>query len=301
MKGKIASTCLLFLTAIIWGFAFVAQVEGVKYIGPFTLNGIRVALGAVSLIPVTFLVERGRSEKEERRKTLIASVVAGSVLFAASSLQQIGIGITGSAGVAGFITGLYTVFIPIACWIFFRQKTSAATWTGAILAALGLFLLCYKVGEGVSFGLGELLLLIGAFFWTAHVIIIDKLGKNIRSLHLSLGQCTVCAILSFVCMFTFEEPRLDNILEAKWAILYCGLLSVGIAYTLQVVAQKRAEPAFAAIILSTEAVFSAIGGVIFGIDHMTVWGYIGCALMFLGIIFSQSSTKKTEASKNNFE
>ena len=300
MRSKVASTCLLFLTAIIWGFAFVAQVEGVKYIGPFTLNGIRVALGAISLIPVTFLIERGRSGAEERRRTIVTSVVAGSVLFAASSLQQIGIGITGSAGVSGFITGLYTVFIPIACWILFRQKTGITTWMGAILAVVGLFLLCYKVGEGISFGLGELLLLVGSFFWTAHVMIIDRLGKNVRSLHLSLGQCTVCAILSFICMFAFEEPRLDNILEAKWAILYCGLLSVGIAYTLQVVAQKRAEPTFAAIILSTEAVFSAVGGVIFGIDNMTVWGYIGCVLIFAGIVFSQMPTKKTSTSKNDF-
>lgn len=295
MKSKIISLSLLFLTAMIWGFAFVAQVEGVEHIGSFTFNGIRFAVGAISLLPVVFLVERGRRSPEERKKTVITSLVAGVVLFSASSLQQLGIEITRSAGVAGFITGLYTVFIPITCFLLFRQKTSLSTWLGAILAVVGLFLLCYKSGQGFSFGIGELLILIGAFFWTAHVIIIDRLGKNVRSLHLSLGQFTVCAVLCLIMMFIFEEPHIPNIINAKWAILYCGVLSVGVAYTLQVVAQKRADPTFAAIVLSTEAVFSAIGGVLFGIDTLSAFGYVGCGLMFLGIVLSQLPSKKDKS------
>ncbi len=277
----------MLLTAAIWGFAFVAQVEGMNYIGSFTLNGVRFTVGVLALLPVVLCFERGRADRAERIATLRASLVAGSVLFAASTLQQLGIERTGSAGVAGFITGLYTVLIPIACYILFKQKTTLSVWIGAILAVLGLSLLCYKSGEGFSFEAGELLLLCGTFFWTAHVMVIDRMGKNIRSLHFSLGQFSVCALLSLITMFIFERPTIGTILDAKWAILYCGVLSVGVAYTLQVVAQKKCNPTAAAIILSCESLFSAVGGALFGIDEISTVGYIGCACMFVGIIISQ--------------
>ncbi len=292
MKTKPIYLCMLLLTAAIWGFAFVAQVEGMAFIEPHTMNGVRFALGAAALVPVTLFFERGRTSKAERRRTLVSSLVAGTVLFCASALQQIGIEKTGSAGVAGFITGLYTVLIPIVCYILFRTKTGINAWIGAVCAVLGLFLLCYKTGEGLSFGLGELYLLLGSFFWTAHVIVIDRMGKNVRSLHLSVGQFCVCAVLSLVFMFIFEEPTLPAIFDAKWTILYCGLLSVGVAYTLQVVAQKRCDPTLAAIVLSCESLFSAVGGAIFKIDTITHIGYIGCALMFCGIIVSQIEFKR---------
>ena len=225
-------------------------------------------------------------------KTVIASIAAGTVLFCASMLQQFGIKITGSAGLAGFITGLYTVLIPIACYFLFKQKTGINVWIGAIAATVGLFLLCYRVGDGLHFGYGELLLLIGALFWTAHVIIIDRLGKDVRSLHFAWGQFAVCAILGIVCMLAFEQPSVGAMLDAKWAILYCGVLSSGVAYTLQVVAQKRAEPTAAAIVLSTESMFSAIGGVLFKIDHIALLGYVGCGLIFAGVVISQISFKR---------
>ncbi len=286
-KTKISSIALLFLIAMIWGFAFVAQVDGVKYIGSFTMTGVRFAIGVVSLTPVVLFFERGKRDKTERKRTVIASLLAGSVLFLASTFQQIGIEKTGSAGVAGFITGLYTVLIPVACFLFFKQKTGLNVWLGALLGISGLFMLCYKTGEGFSFGVGELLLFIGALFWTAHVIIIDRFAKKIRPLHFSWGQFIVCAFLGLVSMFIFEEPTVGGILDAKWAILYCGVLSVGVAYTLQVVAQRRADPTFAAIVLSTESVFSAIGGALFGIDKISALGYVGCAVIFMGIVLSQ--------------
>ncbi len=298
MKTKPKSLFLLLLTAAIWGFAFVAQVEGMEFIRPHTMNGVRFALGAVALVPVMLFFERGRVGKEERKKTIIASLVAGSVLFCASALQQMGIEKTGSAGVAGFITGLYTVLIPIVCYVLFKSKTGINTWIGAICAVVGLFLLCYKPNEGLCFGYGELLLLVGSFFWTAHVIVIDRMGKGVRSLHLSCGQFAVCAVLSLICMFIFEEPTVGAIFDAKWTILYCGLLSVGVAYTLQVVAQKSCDPTLAAIVLSCESVFSAIGGAVFKIDTITLIGYVGCALMFAGIIFSQIEFKRK---KNEIE
>lgn len=292
MKQKIISTGMLFMTAIIWGFAFVAQVEGANYIGAFTLNGVRFTIGIISLLPVVLLFERGRSDTQTRKKTLFCSLVTGVVLFTASMLQQFGINYTGSAGVAGFITGLYTVLVPLACFFFFRKRTGVNVWLGAICAVAGLFLLCYKPGDGLSFGLGELLLLIGSFFWTAHVILVDRFGKELRSLHFAWGQFAVCAALGLVCMFLFEEPTFEGIMAAKWSLLYCGVLSAGVAYTLQIVGQKRSDPTFAAIVLSTESVFSAVGGVIFGIDSISLIGYLGCGLIFAGIIFSQIEIKK---------
>lgn len=301
MKKRILSTLLLLLTAIIWGFAFVAQAEGVNHIGSFTMNGIRFVLGVISLIPVVLIFERGKRERAERIRTVRASLIAGAVLFAASSFQQFGIQLTASAGVSGFITGLYTVFIPVACFVLFREKVGINVWIGAVLAVAGLFLLCYDPKEGFHFGVGELLLLIGSFFWTAHMIVVDRLGKNIRSLHFAWGQFAVCAVLGVICMFIFEEPELGGILAAKWSLLYCGILSVGVAYTLQIIAQKKADPTFAAIVLSTESVFSAVGGVLFGIDTIFAIGYVGCALIFAGIVVSQITfgKKHREIQGNN--
>ncbi|MBO5682514.1 MAG: DMT family transporter [Clostridia bacterium] len=287
MKTKISSMLLILLAAMIWGFAFVAQVDGADYVGPFTFTGVRFLIGIISLLPVVLIFERGRADKEERRQTFIASLIAGTVLFFASITQQIGIHITGSAGVSGFITGLYTVFVPIAAYLLFRQRTGVNVVCGAVLAVIGLFLLCYKVGEGFYFGVGELLLLVCAFFWTAHIITVDRLGKKLRSLHFAWGQFAVCTVWGLMGMFIFETPTIESIMAAKWSLLYCGVLSVGVAFTLQVVAQKTAEPTFAAILFSTESVFSAIGGAVFGIDHISLLGYIGCAAIFSGVVLSQ--------------
>ena len=287
-----ASLAILLLTAMIWGFAFVAQVDSVGHIGSFTMNGLRFPLGAISLLPVVLFFERGRVSKEERKKTVFASALAGTILFGASTLQQIGIAYTKSAGVAGFITGLYTVLVPIGCFLLFRKKTGLSVWIGSVCAVIGLFLLCYRIGDGFSFGIGELLLLIGALFWTAHVIVIDRLGGQLRSLHFAFGQFAFCALLSVITMLIFDTPTWEGIASAKWSILYCGVLSVGIAYTLQVVGQRHADPTFAAIILSTESVFSAIGGALFGIDDISWLGYVGCVIIFIGIVISQLSFGK---------
>ncbi len=292
---------MLLLVAMIWGFAFVAQVDGVNYIGPLTLNGTRFCVGVISLLPVVLLFERGKSDQAARRRTIRASILAGVVLFAASTIQQMGIAYTKSAGVAGFITGLYIVFVPIAGFLLFRHQTRANVWFGAILAVVGLFLLCFKPGEGFSFGLGEALLLVGSFFWTAHIMIIDRMTKEIRPLHFAWGQFVVCAILGVIAMLWLEEPTWSGILAAKWSVLYCGVLSVGVAYTLQVIAQRRADPTFATIVMSTESAFSALGGVIFRIDAISWIGYIGCLLIFAGIMVSQFTwerRKKTEVASS---
>ncbi len=297
-RTDVLTTCLLFLTAMIWGFAFVAQVQGVEHIGSFTMNGTRFTLGVISLLPVVLIFERGRVGREERVRTVKASILAGMALFTASTLQQIGIAYTKSAGVAGFITGLYIVLVPIAGVLLFRHRTGVQVWIGAILAVVGLFLLCLKPGEGFSFGVGELLLLIGAFFWTTHILVIDRLAKDVRPLHFSLGQFSVCAVLGLVTMFLFETPTWEGIYLAKWSILYCGVLSVGVAYTLQVIGQRRADPTYATIIMSTESAFSALGGAIFGVDSISWIGYLGCLVIFAGILVSQLPTRTKESAVN---
>ncbi len=285
MKTKIKSTSLLFLTAIIWGFAFVAQRVGAEFVGAFTFNGIRFLLGACSLIPVILIFDREKLDKATFIKILVPSLLAGSCLFIASTLQQYGVEIIQSAGKAGFLTGLYIVLVPLVRF-FFGKKTSAFTLFGAVFAVVGLFFLCMKDNE-ISFGIGDIVLIIGAFFWTGHILIVDKFVKDISPLKFSMMQFFVCGILSTICAFMFENIELSAVKSAGVPILYGGLMSVGVAYTCQIIGQKDADPTFASIIFSTESVFSAIGGAIILHEVMSGRGYLGCVLIFIGIILSQ--------------
>ncbi|MGN1081687.1 MAG: DMT family transporter [Acutalibacteraceae bacterium] len=301
---KFSSTLCLFLTAFIWGFAFVFQERGTEVLDAFSFNGIRFLVGTVSLIPVALIFE-GRlfkTGKVKIKKMIPGWLVCGTALCIASSLQQFGIKHTGSAGLAGFITAIYTVLTPIMYFLIFRRKTKIQIWIGAVLAVTGLSLLCFKPGEGLSFGLGEWLLLIGAFFWATHMITVDYFAKELPSLSFAAGQFAVCTIISIIAMLVFESDTLSwsAVTAVKWDILYCGVMSVGIAYTLQIVGQKHSDPTFAAIVFSLESVFSAVGGALFGIDSISLLGYIGCAVIFAGIVISQlsfgkKSDKKAEA------
>jgi drug/metabolite transporter (DMT)-like permease len=263
------------------------------------MTGIRFVLGSFALLPVVIIFERKKlavifSDKARRKKAILSGLAAGIALFSATSIQQFGINTTGSAGITGLITGLYTILVPLACFLLFKTKIRFNVWIGAVCALLGVFLLCYKVGEGFSLGFGELVLFIGTICWTIHFIILDKLSCNLPPLSLSLMQFFISGILGCVFMFVFEEPTMAGVLAAKIPILYCGLLSVGVAYTLQVVAQTKVPASLAVIVLSTESVFSAVGGVIFGIDEMSVFGVIGCVIFFFGIVVSQLEFKKKE-------
>lgn len=308
MKIKFSATVMLFATAIIWGFAFVAQVLGGDHVEPFTFNGIRFLLGAVSLIPVYCLFEKKQGltsiEKRVRHKnTAWGAILGGLCLFIASTLQQFGISLTRDPGKAGFITGLYTVLTPVFYFLILRKKTGWNTWLGCILATVGLYLLCLREGEGTMFGIGELVLLIGAFFWAGHILLVDRLIDRISPLRFSSWQFFFCGTLGVLAGVIFEESTLEAVWAAKWAILFCGILSVGIAYTLQVVAQKRAEPTYAAIIFSTEAVFAAVGGILWNLvtpesmhvdQEILPVGYIGCLVIFGGVVLSQLNFSKNK-------
>lgn len=291
---KFKSMFLLVLTAVIWGFAFVAQQVGAEYLGAFTFNGIRFLLGGISLVPVILMFERESMNKIKVRKITLSALLAGTVLFIASTLQQYGLELGTTAGKAGFITGLYTVIVPILAFIILHRRTNLNIWIGAILAVCGLLLLNMDKNFTLSFGAGEISVFIGAIFWAVHILVIDKFVGEISPLKFSMGQFIVCGVESMVCAMVFEDISLGGIQTAMIPILYGGLMSVGVAYTCQALGQKDSDPTFAAIVLSMESVFSVIGGVVLLHAHMEIQGYAGCVLMFGGIVLSQLETPHTQ-------
>lgn len=291
-KDHFKSDSLLLIAALVWGFAFVAQRIGMDFVGPFTFTGIRFALGSLVLVP--FMIKMQKSKPNDRsqapsfKNLLAGSALAGAILFGGASLQQMGMVYT-SAGKAGFITGLYVIIVPMIA-IFYKKKSQVGTWIGAILATVGLYLL--SVTAGFEMEWGDLLVLIGAFLWALHVTVIGWLAPKHDASHLAFLQFIICALLSLLTAGIFETITWQGLKGGAWAILYGGLLSVGIGYSLQVVAQKNAHPAHAAIIMSLEAVFAALGGWMILDERFTTRGLLGCTLMLLGMVFSQLKIKK---------
>ncbi len=278
---------MLLTTAIIWGFAFVAQRQGMEHVSPFTFNGMRFGVGAVSLLPVLILYRRRKPATQRppvfSRFGLIGGLCLGVILFLGSSLQQIGIVYT-TAGKAGFITGLYVIIVPLL-GLLWRQRTGTGTWLGAFLAVVGMYFLSFT--DGLNISPGDLLVLISALFWAIHVQMISWFTQRFDSLLLSLYQFLFCAFLSWMAALQWETISSSAIMAALFPILYTGIISVGIAYTLQVVAQQKAHPAHAAIILSLESVFALIGGWFFLDELLSPRGMLGCSLMLAGMLLSQ--------------
>ena len=288
---RLRANMLLLLTAAIWGFAFVAQRVGSQYVGAFTFNGIRFALGSISLLPLIIYFHKGKKNysnnkldlKVTVKKVIVPGVLVGAILYAGSTLQQVGLIYT-TAGKASFLTGLYMVLVPII-GIFLGHKIGKNSWIGVGLAIIGLYLL--SITDNFGIGYGDLLEVIGAVFWAVHILTIDYFSHKIEPLKLSCVQFATCSILSLITAFIFEPITLGGISKALIPILYGGFLSVGVAYTLQVVAQKNAKPSHAAIILSMESVFGAIGGALLLGENMNTRGYVGCIFILGGILLSQ--------------
>ena len=278
------SVLQLLLASAIWGFAFVAQRAGMEHVGPFTFNGVRFLLGSASLVPL-LLLRRDRStpEPESRKGIGWGLALAGLLLFAAASLQQVGLVHT-TAGKAGFITGLYVVIVPLL-GLLRRQKTGLAVWGGATLAVGGLYLLSVTGGFGI--GLGDGLVLASAFGWAAHVHVIGWLAGRVRPLLVAAVQFAICGTLSLIVALVAERILIVDLLRAAIPILYAGLLSTGVAYTLQVVGQRRIDPARAGIVLSLEGAFAVLGGWLLLGESMTARMLAGCGLMLVGMIASQ--------------
>lgn len=283
----VQSSFLLITAAAVWGFAFVAQRMGMEHVGPFTFNAIRFLLGALSLTPLMWFLQHRKSKKAtstESSKGIVKwGVIAGIALFAGSSFQQVGL-ITTTAGNAGFITGLYVIFVPLL-GLFVRQKTQPIVWIAALMAVVGMYFL--TVEEGFAINIGDLLVLVSALFFAIHVLIIGHLTQLYDAIKLSIVQFLACGFLSLVVALAIETITLDGIFSAAIPILYGGLISVGAGYTLQVFGQKHSKPAPAAIILSTEAVFAVIGGVLILHETMDVKSLFGCSLMFAGMVLAQ--------------
>ena len=296
----VRSNALLLITAAIWGFAFVAQRVGMEYLGPFTFNAARFTLGSLSLLPLLFISrdERPASENILPRPSLKLVVFggfsAGFMLFMGMSLQQVGLVYT-TAGKAGFITSLYVVIVPIL-GLFWKQSTNPGIWLGAVLAAIGLYFL--SVTERFSVSFGDLLEFFCAFFWAGQVLIIGWLSPKIPSVKLAFTQFVVCAVLSLVAAVMVEDISWNALVQATGPILYGGILSSGVAFTFQIMAQRHTHPALASIIMSMEAVFAAIGGWLLLGEILSMRGLMGCGLMLGGMLISQlwGLKKKTTVS-----
>jgi drug/metabolite transporter (DMT)-like permease len=280
---------LLLLTAAIWGMAFVAQRAGMSHVGPFTFNGIRFFLGALVLMPIIFHHNRRYPQPPGKEAVLFTNLplssglVTGGVLFFGASLQQIGMVYT-TAAKGGFITGLYVILVPII-GLFFGHRPGWGSWLGSVLATIGLYLL--SVNEDLTFDPGDLWVLAGAFFWAGHVLLIGHLSPRVDAVQLACAQFLVCSFLSSIVALVMESITLAGIRGGAIPILYGGLMSVGIAYTLQVVAQRDAPPAHASIILSLETVFAAVAGWVILNESLPFRAIGGCVLMLAGMLAVQ--------------
>ncbi len=324
-QAQIGSEALLLLTAAIWGIAFVFQRTAMDHIGPFTFNALRFALGALIML-VIMGVRNGNSRRRHPRSpeppsappdtaaaaigssrarhqvpaaltgrhALLPGLLAGLLVFGGATFQQVGIVHT-TAGKAGFITGLYIVLVPIL-GIFWRHRPGRNVWLGAIVAVAGLFLL--SVTDAFTLGLGDSLVLVGAFFWAGHVIFAAWVTKRMSIPELAFIQFATCSILSLGVAVATERIELQSIMNAAIPVLYGGLVSVGIAYTLQLVGQRKTPPSHAAIIMGQEAVFAALGGWFFLSEFLNSRALLGCALMLGGAILGQLRFRRRRATEH---
>ena len=300
-KGSI----MLLITSIIWGTAFVAQSEGMNYVEPFTYNAMRTLLGGVVLIPVMILFRFSdkRNEKEKSscslKNTVIGGICCGIALFIASSFQQAGIAQT-TAGKAGFVTALYIVIVPMI-GIFLHKKIPLRMWLFIAIALAGFWLLCIKQDIGISSG--DLLVFFGAIFFAVHITVIDYFNqKNTDGVLMSCIQFFTAGLLMLICMFIFEKPTIPNIMGAGGTILYAGILSCGVAYTLQILGQKHTNPTLATMLMSLESVFAALSGWLILGEKLSIKEFIGCVLIFAAVILAQlAGTDKLKKIEMNGE
>ena len=288
---RIKNGLMLFLTAFIWGTAFVAQSVGMDYLGPFTFNGVRSLIGGIALLPCIWILQKvnGKTQEEGSEKDLITGgILCGILLFAASSLQQIGIQYT-TAGKAGFITAFYIVIVP-ALGIFLHKKIGWKIWLAVVLAIAGLYFLC--ITESFSIGRGDILVFLCALVFAVHILVIDYFAPKVDGVKMSCLQFFVCGILSIPFMFTIETPAFNAVTEAWMPLLYAGVLSCGVAYTLQILGQKNVNPAVASLILSLESCFSVLAGWVVLGERLSVRELMGCICMFAAIILAQLPEKK---------
>ena len=303
MRYRTLNNLLLVLTAFIWGCAFVAQSVGMDYVGPFTFNAARSILGGIALLPVIYVMNRGKKrdalpdentvknavgkntvEKRQERKTLLlGGICCGAALAVASSLQQIGIMYT-SAGKAGFITALYILIVPII-GIFLGKRAGKKVWTGVVLAVVGMYFLC--INGGFSIAKGDFYVILCAVGFSVHILVIDYFSPKVDGVRMSCIQFFVSGILCGIPALIFEQPKIPEVLSAWMPILYAGVLSSGVGYTLQIVAQKKTDPTVASLLMSLESVFSVLAGWVILGERLSGRETFGCVLVFAAVILAQ--------------
>ena len=295
MNKKVLSNFALFLTALIWGVSFVAQKAGMDYVGAFSFNFARSILGGLSLIPLIFLVKMTTPDNRPKKLKHLqhwclfkAGAFCGLALFTAMSLQQYSM-ISASAGKAGFISALYIIFVPLIS-MFFGAKLENKIKVSVGLALVGLYLLCFKGGL-TGFDMYDGLLLIGAFFYGVHILVVNHFSRHVNPVKMSCVQFFVVGLLSLPFMLMFENPVAANFVAAKTPILYAGILTCGVAYTLQIFGQKFTPPTIASIILCMESVFAVVGGSLILHETMTPREVWGCIFMIIAVVLSQIQMK----------
>ena len=294
-NGEMKGNILLVITAVIWGAAFVAQSVSMDHIGAFTFQGVRSLIGSAVLVPVILAltsVKKKKGEyvkpgKKEKAQLWKAGIICGIILTVAANLQQAGIQYT-TAGKAGFITALYIVVVPIL-GLFMKKKVSLRIWMCVIMAMVGLYLL--SMTDGFRLSLGDTLVLLCAIAFSFHIVVVDHYASIVDGVKLSCIQFLVCGVISSILMFIFEEPQIDGLMKAAVPILYAGVLSCGVAYTLQIVGQKYTRPTVASLLMSLESVFAVLAGMIILREIPTAREAIGCIVMFAAIIITQLPEK----------
>lgn len=298
VKKSGVSKALLLLTGLIWGVAFVAQSEGMNYVGGFTFNCARFLIGGLVLIPCIFFLRKVNGDKQaamdqetrkKYRKTgIVGGLCCGVFIFLGSTLQQFGIAQT-TVGKAGFITALYIVIVPVL-GLFLKKKVGLNIWASVAIAAAGMYLLC--VNEGFSIGRGDFLVFLGSIGFSLHILVIDYFSPKADGVVISCIQFFTAGIISGILMLLFENPSWSALLAAWAPVLYAGVLSCGVAYTLQVVAQKNVDPTVASLILSLESAFSLLAGWVLLGQKMSAKELFGCVLVFAAIMLAQVPMKK---------
>ncbi|MDO5516215.1 MAG: DMT family transporter [Clostridium sp.] len=293
-KNGIKGNIILVLTAFIWGTAFVAQSVGMDYVGPFTFITSRYIIGGVFLIPCIFLLDKLNRNVDKKahngdKKTLyIGGCLCGIVLFVASGFQQIGMQYT-TVGKSGFITALYIIIVPVL-GLLFKKRVQKRIWISVVIALAGLYLLCMK--ENFQISRGDFLTLLCALCFSIHILVIDKFSPLVDGVRMSCIQFFIAGILGIIPMFAFENPELAKLIQAYSPILYAGVMSSGVAYTLQIIAQKYTSPVMATLIMSLESVFAALSGWFILGEVLSIKELTGCILVFAGIIIAQLPERK---------
>jgi drug/metabolite transporter (DMT)-like permease len=303
MKSKqLTGTLILLLTALIWGCAFVAQSEGAKLVEPFTFNSIRFIIGGLVLLPVIAIVDFNKKRNgtyskptsSENKLLWFGGAGCGLILSVATSFQQIGLDKGTEPGKAGFITALYILLVPIV-GLFLGRRIQKHIWICVLFGIVGLYLLCVESGTNIA--LSDIYVLLCAVTFTFHILLVDYLSPRVDALKLSFVQFIVSGIVTAIPMLLFESPDITSVFAAKWSILYTGVLSCGVGYTLQIVGQKYTSPTIASLVMSFESVFAVLAGMFLPGGMLSLKEAIGCVIMFAAIILAQIPAKNIKSSK----